>query len=58
MTVANVSGRLVSTLDVIEKKGPVISRILKTNQLKLSELKSKELAELSKKQQLFRAVKM
>lgn len=58
MTVANVSGRLVSTLDVIEKKGPVISRILKTNQLKLSELKSKEVAELCKKQQLFRAVKM
>lgn len=58
MTVANVSGRLVSTLDVIEKKEPVISGILKTNQLKLSELKSKEVAELSKKQQLFRAVKM
>lgn len=37
MTVANVSGRLVSTFDVIEKKrGPIISGILKTNQLKLS----------------------
>lgn len=50
MTVANDSDRLVSTLDIIEKKGPVISGILKTNQLKFSELKIKEVEELSKKQ--------